>query len=70
MIPLALAEQGQTQTIKQVGGGREMRQHLADLGFVAGGGVTIVNRMGGNVIVSVKNVRVAISQEMARKILV
>ncbi len=70
MMPLVLAEAGEEQIIKKVGGDQELRQHLADMGFVPGGGVTVVSTIGGSVIVRVKGSRVAISGEMARKIMV
>ena len=69
-MPLVLADVGEEQIIKKVGGSQEMRQHLADMGFVPGGGVTVVSTIGGNVIVKVKESRVAISKEMAQKIMV
>ena len=70
MMPLALAEAGEENTIKKVGGCPEVKKHLENLGFVVGGSVTIINTLGGNVIVNVKESRVAISEEMARKIMV
>ena len=70
MMPLALASAGEENIIKKVGGSPEVRQHLEELGFVAGGGVTVISKMGGNVIVKVKESRIAISNEMARKIMV
>lgn len=70
MMPLVLAEAGEEQIIKKVGGNQELRQHLEDMGFVPGGGVTVVSTIGGNVIVRVKESRVAISKEMAQKIMV
>ena len=70
MMPLILADVGDEQIIKKVGGSQEMKQHLADMGFVPGGGVTVVSTIGGNVIVRVKESRVAISKEMAQKIMV
>ena len=69
-MPLVLAGVGEEQIIKKVGGSQEMKQHLADMGFVPGGGVTVVSTIGGNVIVKVKESRVAISREMAQKIMV
>ena len=69
-MPLVFADVGEEQIIKKVGGSQEMRQHLADMGFVPGGGVTVVSTIGGNVIVKVKESRVAISREMAQKIMV
>ena len=69
-MPLVVAGVGEEQIIKKVGGSQEMKQHLADMGFVPGGGVTVVSTIGGNVIVKVKESRVAISKEMAQKIMV
>ena len=69
-MPLIFADVGEEQIIRKVGGSQEMRQHLADMGFVPGGGVTVVSTIGGNVIVKVKESRVAISSEMAQKIMV
>ena len=70
MMPLMLAGIGEENTIKKIGGSPEIKKHLEDLGFVVGGSVTIVNALGGNVIVNVKESRVAISEEMARKIMI
>lgn len=70
MMPLMLAEIGEENTIKKIGGSPEIKKHLEDLGFVVGGSVTVVNALGGNVIVNVKESRVAISEEMARRIMV
>lgn len=70
MMPLSLADMGEENIIKKVGGTPEMRSHLADLGFVAGGTVTVITTMGGNLIVNIKNSRVAISREMANKIMI
>ncbi len=69
-MPLSLAIVGEENTIKKIGGSPEVRQHLENLGFVVGGNVTVVTALGGNVIVNVKEARVAISEEMARKIMV
>lgn len=69
-MPLTLANIGEENTIKKIGGKPEEKKHLENLGFVAGGSVTIINILGGNVIVNVKDTRVAISREMARKITV
>ena len=70
MMPLMLAGIGEENTIKKIGGSPEIKKHLEDLGFVVGGSVTIVNALGGNVIVNVKESRVAISEEMERRIMV
>ncbi len=70
MMPLALAEVGEENIIKKIGGSPEVKKHLENLGFVVGGSVKIINTFGGNVIVNVKEARIAISEEMARKIMV
>lgn len=70
MMPLTLAEIGEENTIKKIGGRPEVKKHLENLGFVAGGTVTVINTLGGNVIVNVKESRVAISREMAQKIMI
>ena len=59
MMPLILANVGEENVIKKIGGSPEVKQHLENLGFVVGGSVTIVNTMGGNLIVNVKETRVA-----------
>ena len=70
MMPLNLADIGVPQIVKKLGGSPEVKKHLENLGFNVGGEVSLVNILGGNVIVKVKESRVAISQEMARKIMV
>ena len=70
MMPLALADVGTVNTVKKVGGSPEIKKHLENLGFIAGADVTVVTSLGGNVIVNVKESRVAISEEMARRIMV
>ena len=70
MIPLSLAEKEEPQIIKKIGGSPQIRQHLENLGFNVGGEVTIVNTLGENVIVKVKEARVALNDELARKIMV
>ena len=70
MMPLSLAQVGEENIIKRIGGSPEVRKHLEDLGFVAGGTATVVSALGGNLIVKVKEARVAISEEMARKIMI
>ena len=70
MMPLTLANVGDKQIIHKVVENDEVRRHLENLGFVAGGEVTLISSLGGNVIVKVKESRVAISEEMARKIMV
>ena len=68
MMPLMFANTGETNIIKKVGGSPEVKKHLENLGFVAGGEVTVISALGGNV--NVKETRVAISEEMARKIMI
>lgn len=70
MMPLTLANIGEENLIHRVGGNAEVKKHLEDLGFVVGDTVTVVTTLNGNVIVKVKEARVAISEEMARKIMV
>ena len=70
MMPLTLANAGEENLILKVGGSPEVRKHLENLGFVAGGAVTVITSVGGNIIVKVKEARVAISEEMARRIMV
>ena len=70
MIPLTLADSGEENIIKKVGGNPEVRKHLEDLGFIAGANVILINEIGGNVIVNIKGSRIAISREMAQKIMV
>ncbi len=69
-MPLTLAKVGEENIIKKVGGSPEVKKHLENLGFVAGGRVTVITALGGNVIVNVKETRVAISREMAQRIIV
>lgn len=69
-MPLTLAEEGVENIIKRIGGSPEVKKHLENLGFVAGGTVTVITTVAGNVIVNVKEARVAISKEMAQKILI
>ena len=70
MVPLTLANIGEENIIRKIGGKPEVKKHLENLGFVAGGNVTVITTMGGSVIVNVKEARVAISEEMAQKIMV
>ena len=70
MMPLTLANTGEENLIRRVGGNGEVKKHLEDLGFVAGATVSVVASLGGNVILKVKESRVAISEEMARKIMI
>ena len=69
-MPLALANRGEANIIKKIGGTPEVKKHLENLGFVVVGDVTVVNSLGGNLIVNVKESRVALSREMAQKIMV
>lgn len=69
-MPLTLVRSGEPNTIKKVGGKEETRKFLEKLGFVAGGTVTVVSAAGGNVIVNIKDSRVAIGRDMANKIIV
>ncbi len=69
-MPLTFADTGEEYVVKRISGRPEVKKHLENLGFVIGSGVSVINAIGGNVIVKVKESRVAISQEMARKILV
>ncbi len=70
MMPLTYAKIGEDNIIKKVGGKPEVKKHLEDLGFVVGGTVSVISLLSGNVIVNVKEARVAISQELAQKIMV
>ncbi len=70
MIPLCLSDAGEAQIINKIGGTPEIKQHLDNLGFNVGGEVTVVSTMGENLIVKVKEARVALSDELARKIMV
>lgn len=70
MMPLTMLRVGENGTIKRIGGREDTRRFLENLGFTAGGEITVVAQMGGNVIVSIKDSRVAISREMACRIMV
>ena len=67
-MPLSMAREGESNVIKKVGGKEETRRFLENLGFVVGSAVTIITEMGGNLIVNVKDSRVAIGKDMASKI--
>lgn len=69
-MPLTFADVGEDHIVRKISGKPEIRKHLEDLGFVAGSEVTVMNVIGGNVIVKVKEARVAISREMAQKIMI
>ncbi len=70
MIPLCYANPGEESVIRRIGGSPEVRKHLENLGFVVGGTATVITSLNGNVIVKVKESRVAIDEEMARKIMI
>lgn len=70
MMPLTLASVGEQNVIKRIGGQPEVKKHLENLGFVVGGNVTVISMIGGNLIVNVKEARVAVSREMAQKIMI
>ena len=70
MLPLTMASQGEPVTIKKVGGKQETKKFLETLGFVVGGTITVVSEINGNMIVNVKDSRVAIGKDMANKIMV
>ena len=69
-MPLTMAGTGEENIIKKIGGNPETRKFLESLGFVAGGTVTIISEIAGNLIVNVKDSRVAVSREMAMKIMI
>jgi Fe2+ transport system protein A len=70
MMPLQFADAGSEQVIRRIGGTPEVKKHLENLGFVVGGTVRVVSSSGGNLIVSVKDSRIAVSREMAQKIMI
>lgn len=70
MMPLILAEVGEENIIRKIGGKQDVKAHLENLGFVVGGTVMVINAIGGNIIVNVKDSRIAVSREMAQKIMV
>ena len=69
-MPLSMVKEGEPNTIKKVGGKEETRRFLENLGFVTGSIVTVVSQINGNMIVNVKDTRIAIGKDMANKILV
>ena len=69
-MPLTMANIGETNTIKRVGGNEETRRFLANLGFVVDAEVTVLSAIGGNVIVNIKESRVAVNADMARHIMI
>lgn len=70
MMPLTMAKKGESNVIKKVGGKEEARRFLENLGFVVGGTVTVVSETAGNMIVNVKDSRIAIGKDMANKIMI
>ena len=70
MMPLTFAPVGEENIIRKISGKPDVKKHLENLGFVAGGNVTVINTISGNVIVNVKETRVAISNELAQKIMI
>ena len=70
MMPLSMAKTGETVTIRKITGKDEVRQHLAELGFVVDGTVTVVNEIAGNLILQVKDRRIALDRTMANRIMV
>ena len=70
MMPLTMVNEGESNTIKRLGGKEETRRFMENLGFVTGSMVTVVSQIGGNIIVNVKDSRVAIGKDMANKIMV
>ena len=68
MAPLTVAGSGETGTIVRISGKDQVRRHLAELGFVVGADVTVLNTMGGNMILSVRDSRVALDRSMAGRI--
>ncbi|MBD5134731.1 MAG: ferrous iron transport protein A [Lachnospiraceae bacterium] len=70
MMPLSMVKEGEPNTIKKVGGKEETRRFLENLGFVTGSIVTVVSQINGNMIVNVKDTRIAIGKDMANKIMV
>lgn len=69
-MPLVYATPGEESVIKKVGGSPEVKRHLENLGFTPGGSVTLVSILGGNVIVKVKESRIALNEDMARKVMI
>jgi len=70
MMPLVMADMGEPQIIKKIGGSPEVKKHLEDMGFNVGGEVSVVSSLNGNLIVKVKQSRVAVSEELARRIMI
>ena len=70
MVPLTMAKPCETVTIRKITGKDEVRQHLAELGFVVDGVVTVVSELAGNLILQVKDSRVALDKTMANRIMI
>ncbi|HJD21862.1 MAG TPA: ferrous iron transport protein A [Candidatus Gemmiger faecigallinarum] len=70
MMPLSMAKPGETVTIRKITGRDEVRQHLAELGFVVDSEVTVVNELGGSLILQVKDCRVALDRQMANRVMI
>ena len=70
MMPLSMAGRGEQLTIRKITGKDEVRQHLAELGFVVGSTVTVVNEIAGNLILQVKDSRIALDRSMANRIMI
>ncbi len=70
MMPLVFSEVGKENIIRKIGGTEEVKRHLENLGFVPGGSVTVINSLNGNVIVKVKESRIAINEDLARRIMI
>ena len=70
MMPLIYAQKDEPQIIKKIGGSPEVKKHLEDLGFNVGGQVNVVSSLGQNLIIKVKESRVAVSDELAKKIMI
>lgn len=70
MLPLVMAQVGEENTIAKISGQDKVRQHLAEMGFVVGEKVTVISKLGGNMILSVKDSRVAVDEDMLKRIMV
>ena len=70
MMPLSLGDVGEEYIIKKIGGSQEVKKHLENLGFTVGMGATVINTVGGNIIVKVKESRVALDSQLANKIMI
>ena len=70
MMPLTMARAGETVTIRKITGRDEVRQHLAELGFVVDSDVTVVNEVAGNLILQVKDSRIALDRTMANRVMI